>query len=273
MIKDDRSLYTRKKQVKNYIKDRTEKSSEVNNEPRYINFSKSFTSKFMYKAKASEEEITRIFHDMGKYEIEDELNCGVCGYNTCLEKAQAIYEGMAETNMCLHYMRNKAESLTNIIFGNSPNLLVILDDNLKIKEINPGAEEIFMVKAKDVKDKPISILIEDSDFRKVKESKINIIDKKVAYPEYNVILNENILYLEKQNIILATMNNIMVEEKNKEEFAKVKENTLNAAQEVIEKQMRVAQEIASLLGETTAETKIILTKLKKIVLGEDGERR
>ena len=273
MIKSDKSLYTRKKQVEDYIKGRTEKLSEVSNELKDLNFTRSFTSKFKYKVKASAEEITKIFHDMGKYEIEDELNCGVCGYDTCLEKAQAIFEGMAETNMCLHYMRNKAESLTNIIFGNSPNLLIILDEDLKIKEINPVAEEIFMVKAKDVRDKPISILIEDSDFKKVKDSKINIIDKKVVYPEYNIILNENILYLEKQNIILAIMNNIMVEEKNKKEFARVKENTLNAAQEVIEKQMRVAQEIASLLGETTAETKIILTKLKKIVLGEDGEIR
>ena len=72
-------------------------------------------------------------------------------------------------------------------------------------------------------------------------------------------------------MVLASMINIMTEEKNKKELMKVKENTLNAAQEVIEKQMRVAQEIASLLGETTAETKIILTKLKKIVAGEDGE--
>ncbi len=81
----------------------------------------------------------------------------------------------------------------------------------------------------------------------------------------------NIVYLPKQDMVLASMINIMAEEKNKKELMKVKENTLNAAQEVIEKQMRVAQEIASLLGETTAETKIILTKLKKIVAGEDGE--
>ena len=72
-------------------------------------------------------------------------------------------------------------------------------------------------------------------------------------------------------MVLASMINVMSEEKNKKELMKVKENTLNAAQEVIEKQMRVAQEIASLLGETTAETKIILTKLKKIVAGEDGD--
>ena len=38
--------------------------------------------------------------------------------------------------------------------------------------------------------------------------------------------------------------------------------TIEVTFRVIEKQMRFVQEIASLLGETTAETKIALTKLK-----------
>ena len=37
-------------------------------------------------------------------------------------------------------------------------------------------------------------------------------------------------------------------------------NTLEAADQLIEKQMRVVQDIASILGETTAETKVMLTK-------------
>lgn len=59
-------------------------------------------------------------------------------------------------------------------------------------------------------------------------------------------------------------------EKKNEELISLKKNTLEIADKVIEKQMRVAQEIASLLGETTAETKITLMKLQQIVLGEEG---
>ena len=44
---------------------------------------------------------------------------------------------------------------------------------------------------------------------------------------------------------------------------------METAQRVIDKQMRVAQEIASLLGETTGETKVALTKLKKSFAGEN----
>ena len=44
------------------------------------------------------------------------------------------------------------------------------------------------------------------------------------------------------------------------------------AQKVIDKQMTVAQEIASLLGETTAETKVTLVNLKNQSLSEGGQK-
>jgi uncharacterized Fe-S cluster-containing protein len=220
---------------------------------------------------ATEEQIIAIMKKMGKVELKDELNCGVCGYNTCKEKAQAVFEGMAETNMCLHYMRTKAESLANEIVENTASNIILLDGEMNVREINPAAQSIFKIQAQNIIGKPISLLIDEEDFRKVRESGESIMGKKIAYPKYGVVFIANIVYLPKQDMVLASMINIMGEEKNKKELMKVKENTLNAAQEVIEKQMRVAQEIASLLGETTAETKIILTKLKKIVAGEDGE--
>ena len=47
--------------------------------------------------------------------------------------------------------------------------------------------------------------------------------------------------------------------------------TIDLAQRVIHKQMMVAQEIAGLLGETTAETKTTLTKLCRSLLDEGSE--
>ena len=46
-------------------------------------------------------EIKRILEKMGKPAPEDELNCGACGYQTCLEHATAIHRGLAESEMCL----------------------------------------------------------------------------------------------------------------------------------------------------------------------------
>ena len=176
---------------------------------------------------------------------------------------------MAEVNMCLNFMRSKAESLTNVIFENSPSAILLIDEDFNIMELNPTAESTFVTKAEFMKGKPVSTIIDSSDIVKVKETKNNILAKKVSYPQYNGIFIENIIYIEKQNIILVVMTNIIELEKNKKELMMVREKTLNAAQEVIDKQMRVAQEIASLLGETTAETKITLSRLKRMALGED----
>ncbi len=83
-----------------------------------------------------------------------------------------------------------------------------------------------------------------------------------------MIALKNIIYLENQEALLVIITNITKEEKQREELQSMKKNTLLLTQDVINKQMRVAQEIASLLGETTAETKVALTKLKHIVEGE-----
>lgn len=271
MPKQEKDFFKRCKKVQAYVRNREaypiEKPLEI---PKTINFTKGFFDRHIDKPKATEEEIRNILRKIGKYEPADELNCGGCGYNTCREKAQAVFEGMAEVNMCLPFMRSKAERLTNVIFENTPNIIIVVDEDMRVKEFNPTAERIFKISAEDIKDKPVSIVMDEHNFYKVKESKENLIGQKIAYPAYDVVLLQSILYLEKQNVLLAIMTNTTVEEKHKRELTRVKENTIDAAQKVIEKQMRVAQEIASLLGETTAETKVILTKLKEIAMEEKG---
>lgn len=272
MPNEDKSIY----KIAQIIKEYSKKSSSFSDRCiidsfNDLDFKKIFLDKSVKRPKAREEEIKKILQSMGKFDTTDEMNCGVCGYNTCRDKAQAIYEGMAEPTMCLQYMRNKAESINYVVFENTPNIIIIVDDELKIKEFNPAAERLFKINAMEVKDKPISYLIDDWDFITVMQEKKDIYRHKVQYPRYDAVVMQNILYIEKQNIMLVIISDITEEENNKQELLRVKEKTLDAAQEVIENQMRVAQEIAGLLGETTAETKVILTKLKKIAMGEDGD--
>ncbi|HBM76295.1 MAG TPA: hydrogenase [Clostridiaceae bacterium] len=267
MPKSAKNFYFQTLKVKKYTSENKKSLNEYKHDKDHIessiSFSKLFSDMSIQRKKASEEEISNILKTMGKFEPEDELNCGVCGYNTCREKAEAIYEGMAEVTMCLHYMRTRAESLTNTIFENSPNIIIILNTDMTVKEFSPAAEAAFKINAKDIAGKPISSIIDDESFLSVKETGKDIIGKKIELKNESMFLL-NVLYLKKQNAVLVIMNDITLDEKHKQELKKVKENTLDAAQAVIDKQMRVAQEIASLLGETTAETKVILTKLKKI---------
>jgi PAS domain-containing protein len=270
MPKATRNYFKSQKRVKDYISSRGIGCSTAAIAIDNINFSKYYCDKGITKLLAGEEELGAIMKKMGKYTQEDQLNCGSCGYNTCLEKAQAVHEGMAEINMCLPFMRNKAENVANIIFDNSPNAILILDEDMRIKEFNATSERIFKVSSHDIKNKAIGTIVDDINFYNVKFTKTNMIGKKISYPQYGVVLIHNIIYIENENLILAIMSDVTEEERHMKELTRVKENTINSAQRVIEKQMRVAQEIASLLGETTAETKVILTRLKELALEEAG---
>ena len=272
MVKGNHTYYKKLEKVNNYLSSRSANiDCNTKMQDQNVFLTRTFIDKSFKSNAAYEHDIKKILRDMGKHAPEDELNCGVCGYNTCREKAQAIHEGMAEPTMCLHYMRSKAESLTNVIFEYTANCIMFLDGDMNVIELNPACEDIFAVKADNIKNLPVSILMDDKDFRRVKETGESIIGKRVSYPNYKVIFIQSIVYLPKQNMIMVSMVNINEQEENRKKFSLLRENTLNSTQEVIDKQMRVAHEIASLLGETTAETKILLTQLKKFVETEDGE--
>lgn len=276
MMKNKKQYYKRLEKTKEHIY-----KNNLRRDNLYIDNNKNILEEVEFKTKFSNmaferpvptrEEIDKIMIQMGKRTKEDKLNCGVCGYDTCVEKARAIFEGMAEEDMCLNFMRTKAESLSNVVIESTANAIMILDKDINIVEINPAAKDAFSVKGENILGKPLSTLIDDSDFRAVRDTGKSIVGKKVYYPQYNAAFMINIIYLPKEDILLAAMTDIMSQEKNKKELNRVKKNTLNAAQEVIEKQMRVAQEIAGVLGETTAETKVILNKLIRVLGGEEGD--
>ena len=274
MPKDNINYYKCYHRIREYARSKVVSVSEYS-EPNTvldsISFSKDFYNKTIQTSPTTEEDLTKVFSRMGKSTPADELNCGACGYNSCREKAKAVLDGMAEMYMCLPYMRSKAESMTNVIFDQSPNIIMLIDEELKVKEFNPTAERLFNINAEEAKDKPIGLLMDDTGFISVIETKQNIYKQKLRMSQYGLVFMMNLVYLKKQNHIMAIMTDVTRDEKNQEELTRVKQNTLEAAQKVITKQMRVAQEIAGLLGETTAETKVILTKLKEIVIGEAGD--
>ncbi|MDP4281064.1 MAG: [Fe-Fe] hydrogenase large subunit C-terminal domain-containing protein [Bacteroidota bacterium] len=70
-------------------------------------------------ANPDEETIQKVLESMGKFEPKDHLNCGACGYDTCIEHAIAILKGLAETEMCLPYTIEKLhDSIENLNISN-----------------------------------------------------------------------------------------------------------------------------------------------------------
>lgn len=272
MPKDSTNYYVRSKRIKDYIKNSEKPVISSENIPlKSDETTKSLPVQQVHHHNSTEEEVNEVLKSMGKVKKDDILNCNACGYGTCTELAESILRGTSHVNMCLPFMREKAESLKNVIFDNSPNSIFMLGFDLTVKEFNPSSEKIFNIKAQDIKGKRIAKIISEDIFKQVLETKISVIGKRIEYAKYGVILIANIIYLEKESILLVIMFDVTTAEKNKQELIRVKENTLNVAQAVIDKQMRVAQEIAGLLGETTAETKVALTRLKNIVIEERGD--
>ena len=61
----------------------------------------------------SKEIVREILRRTNKIQPEDELNCGACGYNSCQDKASAVYWGLAENEMCLPYLIDQLEENLN----------------------------------------------------------------------------------------------------------------------------------------------------------------
>lgn len=128
---------------------------------------------------------------------------------------------------------------------------------------------MFNINANSIKNKPLSLIMPDNDFKLVLRNEENMEGRKLTLEKYGLVVFERIIYLPKNKILFGILNDISNDELKKEQIVNFKMNTLETADKVIEKQMRVAQEIAGLLGETTAETKAALLKLKKVVFEEN----
>ena len=207
----------------------------------------------------SEEQIRRILRSTGKYSPEDELNCGACGYSTCREKAAAVFQGKAELSMCMPYALARAESMSNVVMDATPNMVFIIGNDMRILECNRKGQELLGVGREEAVRRYIFEFIEAEDIEQSLLTREPVYHKK----------EETIVYIDSLDAVLVTFQDITREERIREQHYNLKVETVEMAQKVIEKQMMVAQEIAGLLGETTAETKVTLTKLRDSILNEE----
>lgn len=217
----------------------------------------------------SERQIVSILKQMGKTSPEDELNCGSCGYNSCREKAIAIYQGKADISMCLPYLSERAKNFSDNIVNNTPNGLIVLNEDLEIQQINSSAQDILNIhNASDVLGEQVIRILDPTTFMDVRDAQKNIIRENIYLAEYNRYVEQTIIYDPVYRIFICIFQDITNEELEREKKENITNKTVEIADKLVEKQMRTVQDIASLLGETTAETKIALSKLKESILNE-----
>ena len=216
-----------------------------------------------------EMEIRNVLRQMGKFKPSDELNCGTCGYNTCREKAIAVYQGKAEVTMCLPFLKDKAESFSDTIVKNTPNGLIVLNENLEVQQINDAARKIMNIRsASDILGDQVVRILDPSVFMNVLRTGRDVHDQHVYLAEYKRYVDQSVVYDRDCHMLVCIMRDITDEERARERKENLSRQTIEVADRVVDKQMRIVQEIASLLGETAAETKIALAKLKESVSDE-----
>ncbi len=213
--------------------------------------------------------IEEILRRMGKTSPADELNCGSCGYNTCREKAIAVYQGKADLTMCLPYLKEKAETFSDTIIRNSPNGIIALNESLEVQQINAAACNILRLSSPaDILGDQVVRVLDPQIFFEVVQSGRDVENKRMFLSEYEKYVEMSVVYDKSYRILLVLMRDITDEENQRVQKEKVRQQTVEITDQVVAKQMRIVQEIASLLGETTAETKIALTNLKEYLNDE-----
>lgn len=217
----------------------------------------------------TEREITEVLARTGKTKPEDELNCGACGYSTCREKAWAVLNGYADIEMCLPYMRKRAESMSYEIIRNNPEGVVVLDRDMKIVDINSKAAMLLGMESTGAIGRLAVDFFNPADFMTALAENRNVEVSRMFIPVTGCYIDLTISLLSDHGMLFGIMKDVTRKVNYDDKLSAVKMETLMTTDEVIKKQMRVAQEIASLLGETTAETKVALLKLKKTLQQEE----
>ena len=111
-------------------------------------------------------------------------------------------------------------------------------------------------------------ILDPTPFMKVRDTGIGIYNERVYFAEYKRFVEQSVVYDKDSHLLIAIMRDITDEQTEREKKENISRQTIEVADKVVDKQMRIVQEIASLLGETAAETKIALAKLKESIQDE-----
>ena len=217
----------------------------------------------------AEYEIASVLRQMGKTTKAQMLDCGSCGYDTCREKAIAVCQGKAEIGMCLPFLKDKAENFSDTIVKHSPDGLIVLNESLEVQQINNAALEIMNIRsANDILGDQVIRILDPTVFLNVLNTGRSIRNERVYLAEYRCYVEQTIVHDRDARLLICIMRDVTESELERKKKEQLTRHTIEVADKVVDKQMRIVQEIASLLGETAAETKIALTKLKGSIRDE-----
>lgn len=164
----------------------------------------------------------------------------------------------------------KAAVHTSAILHQTPNGVLLVDSKTRIHYVNPSFVKMFHCSEEELLEQPAQKFVHSDCFERAIAAGGRLLVKE-SIPAHNVSYRVGIFPIEGEDLFCGIFIDISDEEEVKKHYRELRAQTLERAQEVISRQMKTAQEIARLLGETTAETKVLLVKLMSLFEEAGGE--
>ncbi len=220
----------------------------------------------------SEDQIKRVLAMLGKYTVEDEINCNACGYDNCRNFAKAILDGKAEIDMCVSHIKQQAQRKANALLKCIPSPIVIVNSKLSIIEYNDYFVNEFWDDEEhgDIYDRNNLIGANLRDFVSFTNLFSASLDLGEDVKRENA-RNKNKLYdvmvfnIEQKQVVGGVIEDVTKVEIKREKIAE-------KAKEVIEKNLATVQQIACTLGEHMAETEVLLRSIAKDYAADDYDK-
>ena len=227
----------------------------------------------IYRPQHSEEEIQDEMIAMGKTSPDKIHDCGACGYESCRLKAIAVLDGKADPKICMPEALERAQSLASVVNENTPNGIIVFDSDMKVREMNPAARKLLSYDMVNPTGMPLSAVLPNPELEEIVKKRLSKTQYlRTFYDLYQRLFEHAIVHINNDDLTVIILMDRTEEEYKEKMLTKMRDQTMSVTQKVLDDQMRAVQEIASLLGETTAESKVALVKLQQVMKGEDHDQ-
>jgi len=206
------------------------------------------------------QQIKESMEAVGKFTKEDELNCGGCGYDNCIDFAKAMLKGHAERQMCITYMRQIGQGKATVLLKKMPAGVVTVDENLKIIDANRKFAELLGNETLSLYENAQAL--EGMDLRDlVSFSKLfsSVLETGEEMIEHDFHENGHYFHVSIFSIQANKMVCGMIQNMREPEVRK--DIVRNYTKQVIQQNMQVVQKIAYLLGENASFTESMLNSI------------
>ncbi|HEX7491788.1 MAG TPA: [Fe-Fe] hydrogenase large subunit C-terminal domain-containing protein [Candidatus Limnocylindrales bacterium] len=207
-----------------------------------------------------ESSINEVLAATGKTAREDQLDCGACGYASCRDKAIAVVRGMAEPDMCIPYMRHLAETRTDLILQGSPNGILLLDAHFHIVSMNPAFRKHFRAGEATV-GKHVSVLMDPEPFERLALTGDAHLEMTVRHERFGLLFHQILYRLSEAQQYVGIFVDMTTSRSDQQQLELMRTQTIAQAQELLDHQIAMAQQMAEFLGESTARGEVLVESL------------